>query len=82
VLTESGGTAWFFIAADCQFGYSLQEGAERFVKQAAGQSLATRLMFVTDVAALGQDGCEATKYAMPWRMVISLSIWPLPGPSW
>lgn len=113
VLTKAGGTSWFFITADYQFGYSLQEGAERFVRQAGGQvlgsakaplgttdfsamlvqarasgakvvafanagadlqncikqasefgvvkggqSLATLLMFVTDVVALGQDVCE------------------------
>jgi branched-chain amino acid transport system substrate-binding protein len=112
-LTKAGGTSWFFITADYQFGYSLQANAERFVKAAGGtvlgdvkaplatadfssalvaakasgakvvafanagtdlqncikqaaefgvvkggQSLATLLMFVTDVAALGQDVCE------------------------
>ena len=112
VLTKAGGTSWFFITADYQFGYSLQESAEHFVKLAGGQvmgnakaplgtsdfsamlvqaqasgakvvafanagadlqncikqaaefgivqggqSLATLVMFVTDVAALGQDVC-------------------------
>jgi branched-chain amino acid transport system substrate-binding protein len=113
VLTRSGGTTWFFITADYQFGYSLQANAERFIKEAGGsvlgsvraalgttdfssallaartsgakvvafanagadlqncikqaaefgivkggQSLATLLMFITDVVALGQDVCE------------------------
>ena len=113
VLTRSGGTTWFFITADYQFGYSLQANTERFVKEAGGsvlggvrvplgttdfssallaaqasrakviafanagadlqncikqaaefgivkggQSLATLLLFITDVVALGQDVCE------------------------
>lgn len=113
VLTRSGGTSWFFITADYQFGYSLQGNAERFIKQAGGsvlgevrvplgttdfssallaarasgakvvafanagtdlqncikqaaefgivkggQTLATLLLFITDVVALGQDVCE------------------------
>jgi branched-chain amino acid transport system substrate-binding protein len=112
-LAKAGGTSWFFITADYQFGYSLQANAEHFVKSAGGtvlgdvraplgtadfssaliaakasgakvvafanagtdlqncikqaaefgivkggQSLATLLMFVTDVVALGQDVCE------------------------
>ncbi len=112
-LTRAGGTSWFFITADYQFGYSLQAASEQFVKAAGGQvlgsvraplgtadfssallqartsgakvigfanagvdlqncikqaaefgivkggqSLATLVMFVTDVAALGQDVCE------------------------
>lgn len=112
-LTKAGGTSWFFITADYQFGYSLQANTERFIKAAGGQilgdakaplgtsdfssallaaqasgakvvgfanagadlqncikqaaefglvkrgqSLATLLMFVTDVVALGQDVCE------------------------
>jgi branched-chain amino acid transport system substrate-binding protein len=112
-LTKAGGTTWFFITADYQFGYSLQANTERFIKAAggailgsvrvplgttdfssallqartsgakvvafanagadlqncikqasefgivkAGQSLATLLMFVTDVVALGQEICE------------------------
>jgi branched-chain amino acid transport system substrate-binding protein len=112
-LTKAGGTSWFFITADYQFGYSLQANAERFVKAAGGQmvgsakvplgtadfssalvaarasgakvvgfanagadlqncikqaaefgivkggqSLATLIMFVTDIVALGQDVCE------------------------
>ncbi len=112
-LTRAGGTSWFFITADYQFGYSLQANTEQFIKAAggqilgsvrvplgatdfssallqarasgakvvgfanagadlqncikqaaefgivkAGQSLATLLMFVTDVVALGQDVCE------------------------
>jgi branched-chain amino acid transport system substrate-binding protein len=112
-LTKAGGTSWFFITADYQFGYSLQANAEHFVKAAGGQvlgsakaplgtadfssalvaarasganvvgfanagvdlqncikqaaefgivkggqSLATLLMFVTDIVALGQDVCE------------------------
>ena len=111
-LTRAGGTTWFFITADYQFGYSLQSNTEHFIKAAggrvlgsvrtplgtsdfssallqaqasgakvvgfanagtdlqncikqaaefgivrAGQTLATLLMFVTDVAALGQDVC-------------------------
>jgi branched-chain amino acid transport system substrate-binding protein len=111
-LTKAGGTTWFFITADYQFGYSLQANTERFVKAAGGQilgdakvplgtldfssalvqarasgakvvgfanagadlqncikqaaefgivkggqTLATLLMFVTDVVALGQDVC-------------------------
>ncbi len=113
VLTKAGGTTWFFITADYQFGYSLQANAERFIKGAGGsvlgsvraplgttdfssallaartsgakvvafanagadlqncikqaaefgivkggQSLATLVMFITDVVALGQDVCE------------------------
>jgi len=113
VLTRAGGTTWFFVTADYQFGYSLQENTERFIKAAGGQvlgsvraplgtmdfssallqarasgakvvafanagadlqncikqaaefgivkggqGLATLLMFVTDVIALGQDVCE------------------------
>ncbi|HEY0184498.1 MAG TPA: ABC transporter substrate-binding protein [Rhodopila sp.] len=112
-LTKAGGTSWFFITADYQFGYSLQSNTERFIKAAGGQilgdakvplgtldfssalvqarasgakvigfanagadlqncvkqaaefgivkggqSLATLLMFITDVVALGQDICE------------------------
>ncbi len=111
-LTRAGGDTWFFITADYQFGYSLQENTERFVKAAGGkvlgsvkaplgtsdfssaliqaqasgakvvgfanagadlqncikqaaefglakrgQTLATLLLFVTDVVALGQDTC-------------------------
>jgi branched-chain amino acid transport system substrate-binding protein len=113
VLTRAGGTSWFFITADYQFGYSLQANAERFIKAAGGtvlgavraplgtvdfssallaarasgakvvafanagadlqncikqasefgivkggQSLATLLLFITDVVTLGQDICE------------------------
>lgn len=112
-LTKAGGTSWYFITADYQFGYSLQANAETFIKanggtvlggskaplgttdfssalvaarasgakvvafanagadlqncikQASefgivkgGQTLATLLIFVTDVVALGQDVCE------------------------
>lgn len=112
-LTKAGGTSWFFITADYQFGYSLQANTERFIKAAGGQilgdakvplgttdfssallaarasgakvvgfanagadlqncikqasefgivkggqSLATLLMMITDVVALGQDVCE------------------------
>ena len=112
VLTRAGGTSWFFITADYQFGYSLQDNAERFIKQAGGsiagtvrvplgttdfssamlaaqasgakvvafanagadlqncikqaaefgivrggQKLATLLLFITDVVALGQNVC-------------------------
>jgi branched-chain amino acid transport system substrate-binding protein len=112
-LTRAGGTTWFFITADYQFGYSLQANTETFVKAAGGQvvgsireplgatdfssallqartsgakvvafanagadlqncikqaaefglvkggqSLATLVMFITDVLALGQDICE------------------------
>ena len=111
-LTRSGGDSWFFITADYQFGYSLQENTEKFIRAAGGkvvggvkaplgtvdfssmllqaknsgakviglanagadlqncikqasefglvaggQTLATLLMFITDVAALGQDVC-------------------------
>jgi branched-chain amino acid transport system substrate-binding protein len=111
-VTRAGGNTWFFITADYQFGYSLQENTERFIKAAGGkvlgtvrvplgtsdfssalvqaqasgakvvgfanagadlqncvkqatefrlakggQTLATLLMFVTDVVALGQDMC-------------------------
>ncbi len=38
-LTRSGGTTWFFITADYQFGYSLQANTERFVKDAGGSVL-------------------------------------------
>jgi branched-chain amino acid transport system substrate-binding protein len=112
-LTRAGGTSWFFITADYQFGYSLQAATEQFVKAAGGQvlgsvraplgtadfssallqartsgakvigfanagvdlqncikqaaefgivkggqSLATLVMFITDVVALGQDVCQ------------------------
>ncbi len=112
VLTRSGADTWFFITADYQFGYSLQENTERFVRAAggkvlgsvkaplgttdfssallqarasgakavgfanagadlqncvkqasefglvkAGQTMATLLLFITDVVALGQDVC-------------------------
>ena len=111
-LTRAGGNTWFFVTADYQFGYSLQQNTERFVtaaggkvvgsvkaplgtsdfssallqakasgakvvgfanagadlqnciKQASefglvkgGQTLATLLLFITDVVALGQDVC-------------------------
>ncbi|HQT76232.1 MAG TPA: ABC transporter substrate-binding protein, partial [Rhodopila sp.] len=111
-LTRAGGTSWFFVTADYQFGYSLQANAERFIKEAGGrvlgsakaplgttdfssallqartsgakvvafanagadlqncikqaaefgivkggQSLATLMIFVTDIVALGQDVC-------------------------
>jgi branched-chain amino acid transport system substrate-binding protein len=39
MLTKSGGDSWFFITADYQFGYSLQENTETFVKQAGGKVL-------------------------------------------
>jgi len=112
-LTKAGGTTWFFITADYQFGYSLQANTEHFIKAAGGrtvgdvkvplgttdfssaplqarasdakvvgfantgadlqncikqsaefgivkggQDLATLLMFVMDVVALGQYVCE------------------------
>jgi branched-chain amino acid transport system substrate-binding protein len=108
-----GGTTWFFITADYQFGYSLQANTEHFIKAAGGevlgsvraplgtsdfssalpqartsgakvvgfanagadlqncikqaaefgivkggQTLATLLMFSTDIIALGQDVCQ------------------------
>lgn len=39
MLTRSGGTTWFFITADYQFGYSLEANAERFIKKAGGSVL-------------------------------------------
>ncbi|HET6183744.1 MAG TPA: ABC transporter substrate-binding protein [Acetobacteraceae bacterium] len=112
-LTRAGGTTWFFITADYQFGYSLEADTTKFVTEAGGkvlgsvkaplgtadfssalvqaqasgakvvafanagtdlrncvkqahefglvkggQSLATLLMMITDVVALGQDVCE------------------------
>jgi branched-chain amino acid transport system substrate-binding protein len=39
MLTKAGGDTWFFITADYQFGYSLQENTETFVRQAGGKVL-------------------------------------------
>lgn len=39
MLTKSGGSTWFFITADYEFGYSLQNNTEAFVKQAGGKVL-------------------------------------------
>lgn len=38
-LTQAGGTSWFFITVDYEFGYSLQRNTETFVKQAGGKVL-------------------------------------------
>ncbi len=38
-LTAAGGTSWFFITADYQFGYSLQANTAQFIKAAGGQVL-------------------------------------------
>lgn len=39
MLTKSGGSTWFFITADYQFGYSLRDNTESFVKAAGGKVL-------------------------------------------
>ena len=112
-LSKAGGDSWFFITADYEFGYSLQQNTERFVREAGGtvlgnvraplgtadfssylvkaaasgakviglanagtdlqncikqaaefgivkngQRLATLLMIVPDVMALGQEACQ------------------------
>jgi len=38
-LTKAGGDSWYFITADYEFGYSLQQNTETFVKQAGGKVL-------------------------------------------
>lgn len=38
-LAKAGGDTWFFITADYEFGYSLQNNTEEFVKQAGGRVL-------------------------------------------
>ncbi len=38
-LTKAGGDSWFFITADYEFGYSLEQNTETFVKQAGGKVL-------------------------------------------
>ncbi len=38
-LIRAGGDTWFFITADYQFGYSLQESTERIIKAAGGKVL-------------------------------------------
>jgi branched-chain amino acid transport system substrate-binding protein len=35
-VVRSGGTKWFFLTADYAFGHSLQQNAERFVKEGGG----------------------------------------------
>jgi branched-chain amino acid transport system substrate-binding protein len=131
-LTKSGGSSWFFITADYQFGYSLQAGAETFIKQAGGQilgsakaplgttdfsaalvqakasgakvvafanagadlqncikqaaefgivkggqSLATLLMFISDVIALGQDTCQGLVLtnSFYWNLTAKTRTW-------
>ena len=131
-LTKAGGTSWFFITADYQFGYSLQANAERFIKSAGGsvlgsvraplgtadfssallqartsgakvvafanagadlqncikqaaefgivkggQSLATLVMFVTDVVLLGQQVCEGLTLtnSFYWDMTPKTRAW-------
>ena len=39
MLTKAGGDTWFFITADYEFGYSLQNNTSTFVKEAGGQIL-------------------------------------------
>jgi branched-chain amino acid transport system substrate-binding protein len=39
MLTKSGGSTWFFITADYEFGYSLQRNTETFVTAAGGKVL-------------------------------------------
>jgi branched-chain amino acid transport system substrate-binding protein len=39
MLTKAGGNSWFFITADYEFGYSLQNNTEMFVKQSGGKVL-------------------------------------------
>ncbi len=38
-LTEQGGKTWFFITADYEFGYSLRDNTEKFIKAAGGKVL-------------------------------------------
>lgn len=38
-LSKAGGDTWFFITADYEFGYSLQNNTEQFVKEAGGKVL-------------------------------------------
>jgi branched-chain amino acid transport system substrate-binding protein len=38
-LSKAGGDTWFFITADYEFGHSLQENTEQFVKEAGGKVL-------------------------------------------
>ena len=38
-LTKEGGKTWFFITADYEFGYSLRDNTEKFVKAAGGKVL-------------------------------------------
>lgn len=38
-LTKQGGKTWFFITADYEFGYSLRDNTEKFVKAAGGKVL-------------------------------------------
>ena len=131
-LTRAGGTSWYFITADYQFGYSLQENTERVVKAAGGsvlgttrvplgttdfssaliqaqasgakvvgfanagadlqncikqsaefglvkrgQTLATLLMFITDVVSLGQDVCSGLVLtdSFYWNMTPQTRVW-------
>jgi hypothetical protein len=39
MLTKSGGSTWFFITADYEFGYSLQKNTETFIAAAGGKVL-------------------------------------------
>ena len=38
-MTKAGGDTWFFVTADYQFGYSLQQNTETFIKAAGGKIL-------------------------------------------
>jgi branched-chain amino acid transport system substrate-binding protein len=38
-LTKQGGKTWFFITADYEFGYSLRDNTEKFIKAAGGKVL-------------------------------------------
>jgi branched-chain amino acid transport system substrate-binding protein len=38
-LTEAGGNTWFFLTADYQFGYSLEEDTGKYVKSKGGKVL-------------------------------------------
>ena len=39
LVTKAGGDTWFFVTADYQFGYSLQQNTETFIKAAGGKIL-------------------------------------------
>ncbi|MDE2007710.1 MAG: ABC transporter substrate-binding protein [Rhodospirillales bacterium] len=131
-LTKAGGKTWFFITADYQFGYSLRDNTEKFVKAAGGkvlgnvnaplgtadfssyliqakssgaqvigfanagtdlqnclkqaaefgiakggQKLATLLMAITDVVALGQNVCEGLVLtnSFYWNLTSATRAW-------